>query len=388
MINEAAESGNGDAVHPMTFLLSEELNLPTVGETREGWVVEHRNNEILVDIGAKSEGIITSSELQEMDEAVRKKLTIGSQILVYIVSTDDQHGNIVVSYTKAAAERDWVLAEELQASQEICEGKIVGHNRGGLLIKVGHLRGFVPNSQLGREWKQGNMLNEETVSKLMGSILAVKVLEVDSKRNRLILSERAAAQVLRQARRVELLKTLAEGDVFNGRVINLADFGAFIDIGGIEGLVHLSELSWKRINKPSDLLQVGDQVKVRVISIDQDKERLALSIKQLESDPWTMIDEKYQIGQLLEATVTKLTKYGAFARLHDDYELEGLIHISELSEDHVTHPGEVVKPSQKVAVRIIRIDPKQRQLGLSIKQVASDKYVEADLALATAGQGP
>ncbi|MCA9926253.1 MAG: S1 RNA-binding domain-containing protein [Anaerolineales bacterium] len=387
MTNHTEESGNSDATHPMAFLLSEELNLPAAGDIREGWVVEHRNNEILVDIGAKSEGIIPSQEVQELDKATLAQFEVGSQIHVYIVSTEDQHGNVVVSYTKAAAEQDWIVAEKLQQTQEVYYGKIMGHNRGGLLIKVGLLRGFVPNSQLSRERRQGNDLNGETSSKLIGKKIAVKVLEVDRKRNRLILSEKAAEQTLRQSKRAELLTTLKEGDTFEGQVINLADFGAFIDIGGIEGLVHLSELSWKRINKPSDILKVGDSVKVRVISIDQDKERLALSMKQLEADPWTIIDEKYHIGQLLEATVTKLTKYGAFARLHDDYGLEGLIHISELSEDHISHPNEVVKQAQKVAVRIIRIDPKQRQLGLSIKQVASDKYVEADLALLTAVEG-
>ena len=387
MITEATESSNSEAVHPMAFLLSEELDLPSVGETREGWVVEHRNNEILVDIGAKSEGIIPAQELQEIDPAVREQMTVGSQVIVYIVNLEDQHGNVIVSYTKAAAERDWVFAEKLAKSQEIYEGTVVGQNRGGLLVKVGLLRGFVPNSQLSRDRKLGGGASTEALAKLVGTKIPVKVLEVDAKRNRLILSERAAAQSVRKAKRAELIGKLQEGDEYEGRVINLADFGAFIDIGGIEGLVHLSELSWKRINKPGDILKVGDSVKVRVLSIDRERERLALSMKQLEPDPWTVIEETYQIGQLLEATVTKITKYGAFARLHDDYGLEGLIHISELSEEHITHPSEVISASQAVTVRIIRIDPKQRQLGLSIKQVSSDKYVEADLALLTAVQG-
>jgi small subunit ribosomal protein S1 len=382
LINKQAESDNSDGAHPMAFLLSEELNLPTVGETRKGWVIEHRNNEILVDIGAKSEGIISGQELQEIDDQTRKEvLAVGNQILVYILETEDRHGNVVVSYTRAAAQRDWVLAKDLQKSQDVFKGAIIGTNRGGLLVKVGLLRGFVPNSQLSRSYQSNN---SDKGSHKIGQSINIKVLEVDQNRNRLILSERAANQEVRKAKRVELLESLNEGDVHEGRVINLADFGAFVDIGGIEGLVHLSELSWKRINKPEELLKVGDKVKVSILSIDRDKERLALSIKQLEADPWTVIDEHYHIGQLLEATITKLTKYGAFARLHDEYSLEGLIHISELSEDHVNHPNEVVNASQTVAVRIIRIDAQQRQLGLSIKQVASDKYVEADLELLTA----
>jgi len=292
-----------------------------------------------------------------------------------------------LSYAKAAQEQDWITATELLDNQEVYESKIIGYNRGGVLVKMGHIRGFVPNSQLSRERKFGSGTNPEALAKLVGTKISVKVLEVDAKRNRLILSERAATQSRRKEKRAELIQSLNEGDEYEGRVINLADFGAFIDIGGIEGLVHLSELSWKRINKPGDILKVGELVKVRVLNIDRDRERLALSMKQLEPDPWTMIEDTYQVGQLLEATVTKITKYGAFARLHDDYGLEGLIHISELSEDHIAHPSEVIEPSQTVTVRIIRIDPKQRQLGLSVKQVSSDKYVEADLALITAVQG-
>ena len=381
MINQPAEMGNIDAQHPMAFLLSEDLDLPTAGKSRTGWVVEHRNNEILIDIGAKSEGVIAGQELQEMDTEIREQLAIGNEVQVYVVDIEDEHGNVIVSYTKALAERDWVRVQELFESQEAHHGTIVDKNRGGVLVKVGFLTGFIPNSQLNRSFTgKGQQATQ------MGRSVTFKVLEVDRKQDRLILSERAANKEMRKAKRAEMLETLKEGDVYEGRVINLANFGAFVDIGGIEGLVHLSELSWKRINKPTDVLQVGDSVKVAVLNIDQKRERLALSIKQLQTDPWTTIEDHYRIGQLVEAAVTKLTKYGAFARLQDEYELEGLIHISELSEDHVNHPNEYLQVDQLVAVRIIRIEPKQRQLGLSIKQVSSDKYVEADLEQLTAVQ--
>jgi small subunit ribosomal protein S1 len=172
--------------------------------------------------------------------------------------------------------------------------------------------------------------------------------------------------------------------VRDGRVVNLADFGAFVDIGGMEGLVHLSELSWKRVNNPSEVLELGDKVKVSILNIDHERQRLALSIKRLQPDPWTMLEDQYHVGQLVEATITKLTKFGAFARLQDQYELIGLIHISELSEEHVVHPRDVVTPSQTVMVRIIRIDPEQRQLGLSLKQVSSDRFLESDLEMLAA----
>ncbi len=374
MSDNVAHLGGGDYSHPMEFLLAEELNLPKIGETRRGWVIEHRNNAILIDIGAKSEGVISGAELQNMDDDTREQLAVGNEVAVFVVNTEDQHGNVVVSFAKAAEEMDWTRAEELLASQDVYKGKIIGQNKGGILVKLGQLRGFIPNSQISR--RRGN---EEGKNKPATNIIQTKVIEVDRKRGRLILSERAAEKEARQAKRAQLLSNLREGSILKGRVINLADFGAFIDVGGVEGLVHLSELSWKRVNAPADILAVGDEVEVYVLNIDQERERLALSLKRLEPDPWTIIDEYYQVGQLLEAAITKLTKYGAFARLDDDYALEGLIHISELSENHVNHPRDVVQPSQTVTVRIIRVDKDQRQLGLSIKQVVSDKFVEADL---------
>lgn len=382
MINKH-EASSDTQVHPMDFLLNEALNFPIAEEIRTGWVVEHRNNEILIDIGAKSEGIIPNKEVETLDAESLKQLAIGNEVTVYIVDPEDEKGNIVVSYAKAAEAQDWIKAEKFHQTQQVYQGKVIGYNRGGLLVKVGQIRGFVPNSQLRRDRFSGQEVSEKQLQKLVGQTLYTKVVEVNRQRNRLILSEKAAEQEMREAKRTSLLSQLQEGSICEGRVVNIAEFGAFVDIGGMEGLVHLSELSWKRINNPSEKLQLGDQVKVYVLSVDQEKQRLALSIKRLEPDPWSYILENYREGQLIEATVTKLTKFGAFARLNDQYELEGLIHISELSEEHVNHPRDVVKPSQEVTVRIIRIDPEQRQLGLSLKQVASDKFMEADLEMLT-----
>lgn len=381
------DATSGDFDHPMSFLLDEELNLPSTGEIRSGWVVAHRNNEILVDIGAKSEGIIDNREIATLSPEALESLAVGREVRVFVVNPEDGDGNIVVSYAKAAEEKDWEQAVTMLESQELCECKVVGFNRGGILANVGRLRGFIPNSQLGRN---RNILKDQenkqkAMQALVGKIIHTKIIEVDRERNRLILSERAASKELREERRAELLSSLKSGDVRQGRVVNMANFGAFIDIGGVEGLVHLSELSWKRVNHPSELLKVGDTVKAYVLNIDQERQRIALSIKRLEADPWTIIDETYRVGQLVEAEITRLTKFGAFARLNDDYELEGLIHISEMSEDRIDHPREVVKPEDKVMVRIIRIDPDQRQIGLSLRQVASEKYIESDLALLDAG---
>lgn len=378
--NEHEEMGG--VGHPMDFLLAEELDLPAVGDIRQGQIVKHTDNVILVDLGAKSEGIIVGDELSAINEETREQLTVGKDVRVYIVEIEDANGNIVLSYTKAAQERDWDRAADLLESQEVFKSKIIGYNRGGVLAKLGHIRGFIPNSQLSRNNQSNSKENSEKhFQGLIGQKISTKIIEVDRKRNRLIMSERAAGQEIRAAEREKILSKLKVGDICDGRVVNLANFGAFIDIGGIEGLVHLSELSWKRTSNPSEVLQVGDEVKVYVLNIDEEQQRLALSIKRLEPDPWTQLEDRYRIGQLVEVTITKITKFGAFASLDDEYGLVGLIHISELSDDHIEHPREVLKPSQKVMVRIIRIDTEQRQLGLSIKQVSSDKYIEDDLEM-------
>lgn len=385
MTNNPTGAAGSETNHPMQFILDEDLKLPVAGEIRQGWVVEHQNNIILIDIGAKSEGMIVGREAERMDEESREALAVGNQVHVCVVEPEDQDGNVIVSYSRAAEEKDWLKVSELMKSGETCKGRATGFNRGGLLVKVGELRGFVPNSQLSRDHNISQAESIEAyMQQLVGKKLQVKVIEVDRERNRLILSERAAEQEIREARRAELMAELREGDVREGRVVNLADFGAFIDIGGIEGLVHLSELSWKRVSNPAEVIALGDNVKVSILSIDSERQRLALSIKRLLPDPWTMIEDQYRVGQLVEATITKLTKFGAFARLSDQYELIGLIHISELSEDHVVHPREVVTPSQTVTVRIIRIDPEQRQMGLSLKQVSSDKFLETDMEMLAA----
>ena len=379
------DAGSGMMDHPMAFLLNEELSLPTVGELRTGVVVEHRENVVLVDIGSKSEGMIDNRELASMETATRDKLTVGNEVLVYVVDPEDSNGNLILSFVKAEEEQDWHLAQKLLKTQNIYETEVVGFNKGGILVAIGHLRGFIPNSQLRRDRlnHQEQSSKQRYFQKLIGSSLSAKVLEVNRERSRLILSETAAENELREERRNNLFANIQENDGYEGHIVNVANFGVFVDIGGVEGLVHLSELSWKRVNNPSEIYKVGDPVKVAVLNVDQDKQRIALSIKRLQPDPWTLIEEIYQVGQLLSATITRLTKFGAFARLNDDYQLEGLIHISELSEDRVEHPREVVKTGDKVNVRIIRVDADQRQLGLSLKQVASEKYMEADLQMLT-----
>jgi len=286
---------------------------------------------------------------------------------------------------QALEEQDWAHANHLMESDGVVEARIIGFNKGGVLTRIGRVRGFLPASQLtiSRQLRQSNGA-EEILQKYVGKHVHAKVIEVDRSRNRLILSERAAQKEVRAAKRAALLEELNEGDVLEGTVVNVAAFGAFIDIGGIEGLVHISELSWKRNVKPLDVVNIGDDVEVFVLGVDQKRQRIALSLKHMEPDPWETVLERYQVGQLVEVSITKLTDYGAFARLNDDeYNFEGLIHISEIAEDHIKHPNQVLHKSEVVTARIIRIDPEKKQIGLSLKQVTSQRFMEADLAMAS-----
>jgi small subunit ribosomal protein S1 len=368
--------------NPMHTLLDSDygLSMPSRGEIREGVIARVTPSEILVDVGAKSEGIIGGRELDNMDDAARKALAIGQTVLVYVLDPEDRNGNILLSLSRAREEQDWRDAETLLASQEVYPGTIAGFNKGGLIVKLGNVRGFVPASQLGpaRRRRSEGDTPEQKWARMVGEPMQVKVIEVDRGRNRLILSERAAAKESREAQKDRLLAEIKSGDVRKGYVISLAEFGAFVDIGGADGLVHLSELSWKHVTHPNEVLKVGQEVEVVVLNVDHDRKRIGLSLKRREDDPWTVIQKKYQIGQLISGTVTKLAKFGAFARIEGEDEIEGLIHVSELSDGHIEHPRESVSEGQTLTLRVIKIDADKRRMGLSLKRVASAAYAEAD----------
>lgn len=370
------------AAHPMQSLLESDqsMNMPSRGEIREGVIARVTSNEILVDVGAKSEGIISGRELDSLDAETRQSLKIGQSIWVYVLDPDDRNGNIVLSITRAREEADWRKAESLLHSQEVYSGPIAGFNKGGLIVKLGNVRGFVPASQLGpaRRRRSEGDTPEQKWARMVGETVQVKVIEVDRGRNRLILSERAAAKETREAEKERLLAEIKPGDVRKGRVISLAEFGAFVDIGGADGLVHLSELSWKHVTHPNEVLKVGQEVEVTVLNVDQERKRIALSLKRREEDPWSLIQKKYQIGQLVSAAITKLAKFGAFARIEGEDEIEGLIHVSELAEGHIEHPREAVSEGQAVTLRVIKVDPEKRRIGLSLKRVSSAEYADAD----------
>jgi len=261
---------------------------------------------------------------------------------------------------------------------------IGGYNKGGLIVRFGRLRGFVPQSQLAEERARlmSGATPEERYGPMVNQPIGVKVMEVDRHRNRLILSERAALREVRQARKESLIAELNVGDIRKGTVVSLENFGAFVDIGGGEGLVHLSELAWGHITHPRQAVKIGDDVEVEVISIDPKAKRIGLSRRRVISDPWDEVATALRRGQLVRGRVTKLTKFGAFARLIDYDAIEGLIHISELSGERVSHPREAVKRGEELVLRIVKIDIKDRRLGLSLKSVNSTEYLDLDWEMA------
>jgi len=379
----AAESPENSAENHnnMASLLEKEglgLDFPQQGEIRTGVVASISPNQILVSVGTKSEGIIAGRELEAIPADELAALKVNQEIPVYVLNPEDNNGNLVLSYVRAREEVSWQRIDTMLTSKESIHSKIIGYNKGGLIVPVEDLRGFVPASQISLSRRAGmsGETPEARWSKMVGEDIDVCVIEVDRERRRLILSERAASTETRESLKERVIDELKEGEVRNGRVTSLAEFGAFVNINGADGLVHLSEISWDRINHPSEVLKVGQEVKVKVISIDRDKKRIGLSIRQLQNDPWTNRTTKYQVGQLVEASITRLTKFGAFARLEKD--LEGLIHISEISEKRIEHPKEVLKEGDTVTLRIIKIDPANHRIGLSLRRVDSQAYADLD----------
>jgi len=373
--------------HPMRELLEQEFShvIPQHGETLEGTIVEINSNEIVVDIGCKSEGIVPARDLDRMDPEILEELAVGDTVFVYVVRSQDQSGNSILSLSRALMETDWQKASEMFEAEEVFEGTVSSCNRGGVIVRVGRVRGFVPASQIASVRLSRSDSEEERIerlSELVNQNFMFKIIELDRRRNRLILSERAAMREWRQDQKDRLIDELEEGETRKGTVSSLCDFGAFVDLGGADGLIHLSELSWSRVGHPREVLKVGQEVEVYVLGVDRDRKRIALSLKRLKAEPWTTVEERYEIGQLVKATVTKITDFGAFARL--DEEIEGLIHISELSEDRIGHPNEVVSEGQELELRIIRIDAARQRMGLSLRRVNEDQYF-ADYDWSTAG---
>ena len=361
------------------------LEFPSQGEIRKGVIASISSTQILVSVGAKSEGIITGRELEQIPAADREALKVGQEVPVYVVNPEDNNGNVVLSFVRAQEFLGWDLVEKMVETGEDFDGKIEGYNKGGVIVPVHGLRGFVPASQISMNRRNSTTGDTPDArwAKMIGQAITIRVIEVDRARRRLILSERAANPESRQSLKERIIEELHEGEIRTGRVTSLADFGAFVNINGADGLVHLSEISWERIQHPSEALEIGQEVKVKIITIDREKKRIGLSIRALQDDPWQDKVAKFKVGMLVEGVITRLTKFGAFARLEGD--VEGLIHISEISENRIEHPKEVLKEGDVVNLRVIRIDAEQRRIGLSLRKVDSAQFADLDMKSLTAG---
>ena len=370
-------NGNGAHIEPSEMeqlLATENYQAPQRGDIKKGVILSISPTQIIVDIGLKKEGVVPASDLAKLGPETLSKLAVGDEVFVTIERPSDRDGDLIVSMHKAWMEEDWKIAEDYLKQGKIWEVEVSGYNKGGLIIPFGNLRGFVPASQLPgttRGGKQSEEHRPDQFKEHVGRKMPVKVIEVDRQRKRLIISARAAEREWRDYQRRHLFDELTEGSVRHGVVSSLCDFGAFVDLGGVDGLVHVSELAWHRIQHPKEVLKVGDEVDVYILRVDREKQRVGLSIKRLAPEPWTSVTERYAIDQLVQATITNVVDFGAFAMIEDG--VEGLIHVSELSETVIQHPNEVVKVGDQVTVSILRIDSEHRRLGLSMKRAREEE---------------
>jgi small subunit ribosomal protein S1 len=330
------------------------------GDVVTGNVVRIDNDEVLVDIGYKSEGVIPAAEL-----SIRKsvdpsdEVSLGEQVDALVLTKEDQDGRLILSKKRARFEKAWRRIEGAAESGEPVEGQVIEVVKGGLIIDLG-VRGFLPASLV-------DIRRVPNLDEYMGQKIETKVIELNRSRNNVVLSRRAVLEEQRKEDRERILDRLQPGQVVEGKISNIVDFGAFVDLDGIDGLIHISELSWSHVNHPSEILSIGDPVTVKVLDIDRDRQRISLGLKQTQEDPWQRVVDTYNVGDELEGTVTKVVTFGAFVEILDG--VEGLVHISELAQHHVESPRELIQPGDTVRVKILEIDSERRRLSLSVKRV-------------------
>jgi small subunit ribosomal protein S1 len=330
------------------------------GEVVTGHVVRIDQDEVLVDIGYKSEGVIPANELSIRKSVdPHEEVQIGEEVDALVLTKEDQDGRLIISKKRARFEKAWRRIEAAAESGEPVEGTVIEVVKGGLIIDLG-VRGFLPASLV-------DIRRVPNLDEYMGTQIECKVIELNRSRNNVVLSRRAVLEEERKEVRLQILDRLEPGLVVEGQISNIVDFGAFVDLDGIDGLIHISELSWSHVNHPSQILEIGDTVKVKVLDIDRDRQRISLGLKQTQEDPWQRIVSTYNIGDELSGTVTKVVTFGAFVEILDG--VEGLVHISELAAHHVENPREVVQPGDEIRVKILEIDSERRRLSLSAKRI-------------------
>jgi small subunit ribosomal protein S1 len=348
---------------------------PRRGDIRRGVVLSVGPDRVVLDLGLKRDGIVSAADLQRLEQDTIASIQVGDGVPAFILKPEGRDGNIPVSLYRARREQDWLEAKELLANGEVWEGEVTDYNKGGLVVPFGRVRGFIPASQIDRFPRRLEPEEKQRkLAALVGQRLPLKVIEVDRRRRRLILSERAGRRAWRWKQRQRLLNELCEGDVVRGTVSTLRNFGAFVDLDGADGLAHVSELSWGRIRHPQEVVQVGDEVDVYVLRLDHERNRIALSLKRLQPDPWTLVDEKYEVSQLVEGVVTKVVRFGAFIEIEPG--LEGLLHVSEFADIAPRDPRALVEEGDRLLVRIIRIQSWRRRMGLSLRRVSEAEWEE------------
>src|SRR5213082_2126254 len=346
-----------------------ESTFPTIneGEVVNGTVVRVDKDEVLVDIGYKSEGVIPVSELSiRRSVNPADEVSIGDEIAALVMPKEDTEGRLMLSKKRARFELAWRKIEQAAETGEAIEGVVIEVVKGGLILDLG-VRGFLPASLV-------DIRRVHDLDEFLGQELRCKVIELNRSRNNVVLSRRAVLEDERKEMRQAILDRLNPGDVVEGTISNIVDFGAFVDLDGMDGLIHISELSWSHVNHPSEVLEIGQTVEVKVLDIDRDRQRISLGLKQTQSDPWQQVIENYHVGDELEGTVTKVVAFGAFVEILEG--VEGLVHISELAQQHVENPREIVAPGDEVKVKIIEVDGERRRLSLSLKRVEDTDPVQ------------
>lgn len=341
------------------------------GDLVAGTVLSLDNQGLIIGVGSMRDGFVSRRDLERLGMQP-SDFKVGQDVDVTILRLEDEDGNLVLSISQARQNEDWKLAEDLLQKDEVWRGTVTDANRGGLIILFGNLRGFVPASHVA-ELPRGLSEDERTsyLTRLVGQLVNLKVIEVNRKRRRLVFSQRDAQRGSRDARKEVLLEELKEGEVRKGVVSGLRDFGAFVDLGGADGLIHISELAWHRVKHPREVLNVGDEVTVYILRLDDEGKRIGLSLKRLQPNPWSIVDEMYHVGQLVDGMVSRLSEFGAFVSMEPG--VEALLHVSQISNPAPAHPSEFIREGDRLLMRVISIESDKQRLGLSLKEVTSDE---------------
>lgn len=364
-----------DEISSMEELLDQhDYTLPKVGDIRKGVIVAINDQDVIIDLGLKRDGLVPPSDLSKLSDEERGELKVNDEVDVYVLNTSEPDA-LQVSLFMARINEDWINAEALLESNEMIQGEIIGYNKGGAIVPFGRLRGFIPASHLSDLTPgMSDRKRQQRLAKLRGEKMPMKIIEVDRRRRRLVLSQREAQKEWEEQRKEELLSSLKEGDIITGRISGMRDFGIFVDLGGADGLVHISELAWHRIDHPREVVKIGDEIEVHVLKLDRKGQRISLSRKRMLPNPWDTVEERYTENQLVEGQITRIVDYGAFAEVEPG--IEGLLHLSQLSRNMVENAHEVVKEGETHLLRVVSIDPERQRIGLSLKAVTAAEQID------------